>query len=450
MTNEEIPKYLRPGAALDRVVWLINATFDSTRPLWKRLLFGILLFVCVVAVAFGSWWLFAWIFVGLPQGIVTATWNGPCVPGSGIDCTRAIADARQSVLFAGGGLVALLGLYFTYRRWLLEHENTTVAIAEGKRAADRHRREGSQLEITRITDSLNLLESQDDAKRTAAISLLADYAIGATEDRNARLILDVLIAFVKRDDREGRKLVGRVLSDERLPLDPIAGQALLAVLAISSSRAMPVQLAGLTIVDFEADNSDWRYITLSNVAFSRCSLVDARFGDPELEQRKMSLVRFDNSRIAGASFANLDIDNSSFVFSGNLTPQHTLVGASFQESWVARSSFEGAAESDPSMFQDSRLADVSIRDSFTDLEAFIGSWMLRVHFTWSVESHPLCFLILGGEPRAPFGTVTASKVVGVASAKAADLSVPSWPRDSGDTPGDSRSPEPTSTDESPT
>lgn len=141
--------------------------------------------VAIAAVLSVLWWL----LVGVPQTMLTSTLGYACMPGLGIDCARAIADSRQAVPLTLGGLLGVVGVVFTYLRWRAERDSTDETIEEGKRAAERLKREGDQLEVTRITDALGLLESDDAAKRTAAISLLIDYAVTTDQHRYTRLIL---------------------------------------------------------------------------------------------------------------------------------------------------------------------------------------------------------------------------------------------------------------------
>lgn len=172
--------------------------------------------VAIAAVLSVLWWL----LVGVPQTMLTSTLGYACVPGLGIDCARAIADSRQAVPLTLGGLLGVVGVVFTYLRWRAERDSTDETIEEGKRAAERLKREGDQLEVTRITDALGLLESDDAAKRTAAISLLIDYAVTTDQHRYTRLILDVLVSFLAREEQHGYDLSGDGVTDERLPLSP--------------------------------------------------------------------------------------------------------------------------------------------------------------------------------------------------------------------------------------
>lgn len=388
---------------------------------------------------------FAGIYVGLPHLIVEGTMSGQCHSTPAFDCFRAIADARQAVLFSAGGLIAIVGLYFTYRKWRLEADNTRLAVLEDERAGDRHVREADQLELTRIMDALGLLDSADAAKRTAAISLLIDYAQTTPELRHTKLIIAVLKAIVVRDERTGRPEVDGQYSDERLSMSDNAQEALLGILAISSRRDIDVELTGITFTDLRAEGTTWTRIKLLNVSFVGCDLAGAKFHGEEAELRLLTRVRFENCRLGGADFSRTRLVEGGFHFRGERTHRESMDGSIFQGAVLKDVEIEGLMFASGQIFSGALLEKAKIERGFFMLDAFIGSRLLDVEFEYMRRSRQR-FVDTKGALHVPLGTVTVDQVVDVITLNDHDRRR----RDSGFPAGDSRTPEPTPTDESPT
>lgn len=265
--------------------------------------------------------LFSWLFVGLPQTIVTGSFGQVCVTGIGLDCARAIADARQAVLLVLGGFLGIIGIVFSYLRWRAERDNTDEAIAEGTRAKDRHVREGEQLEITRITDALSLLESGDRTKKVAAISLLTDYAIHAKEERNAKLIINVLEDYVRSNTPGVIEYGNRTPPDSPPVIEDLPALALKSLLRASSARAVRVDLSERTLIGLHAPDSVWTYANLTQTQFIDCQLSRAHFGGEEA--RYFGLV-FDDCRMSQVKFSDCTLEFVRFRASNEKEGGHTM------------------------------------------------------------------------------------------------------------------------------
>lgn len=453
----------RPTRFRDRIraVLTLPAIDDQRR--WRRAVlrtctcaWRTVVVLAVLALVFLAIWLLgAVLLVAAPHAMVDGTVGGRCETREGLDCFRAVADARQAVLLLLGGLIALVGIVFTYLRWRAERDSTDETIEEGKRASERHIREAEQLEITRITDALTLLESEDHAKRTAAISLLTDYAVRASDERHARLIADVLIAFLTKQDDDGFTSMNDSVTPERRPIDAQTSLALKAVTRISSKRDMDVELSGLTFVDLKFAGGDWTHVRLTNVTFTNCNLVRSQFGRPHprvQDGTKIASVRFINCNLAFADFANTKIQHSTFEFRGLAPAGPGLRYASFENSTLVGVTFKGAPHGGSKAFYLSVLDDVVIDESFTDLEPLIGAKLINVRFIPKTPKDPRRLILDDGSHRIPGGVVTAQRVLGIVTDrdKSAHEAASAPARDSGKTPGDSRTPEPRPTNESST
>ncbi|MBF4549444.1 pentapeptide repeat-containing protein [Pseudoclavibacter sp. VKM Ac-2888] len=441
----------------DRIRAFVTPPPIVNGPLWKRVCMRVwvrawrmmvLAVLAIAAIALG-YLLLAGLLVAAPQAIVTETIGDRCARNGPLDCTRAIADARQAVLFCVGGLIAIIGLYFTYRRWMLEHENTQIAADEGRVIEQRHRREGEQLEIGRITDALSLLDSENEAKQTAGISLLTDYALHTPETRHVQVILDVLKAFIERDHRVGWKELAGERTDERLAVSPEAAAALRGLLRASSQRRMNVELRNLTFRELEAPNTDWSYVQLYRVNFSRSNLSEARFGPAAGGH---SHVKFETTELDLADFTDARLHHVQFYLSDPLNAgwKLGLTGAKFTRARMRVVSFHGGFIMEPD-FDGASLRQVIFTDnSGVTPKAFVGADLMNVTFPEDGQNSrhglvsnrgtfPMRGLI---SPKLVTGTVDLTE------AAATDGAQPV--RDSGSPAGDSRTPEPNPTDESPT
>ncbi|MBF4459528.1 pentapeptide repeat-containing protein [Pseudoclavibacter sp. VKM Ac-2867] len=410
----------------------------------------------LAAFGIGLWWLLAWVLVGLPQAIVTDTWNGRCTASTGIDCTRAIADARQSVLLVAGGAIALVGIVFTYLRWRAERDSTDEALKEGKRAAERHSREFEQLEITRVTDALALLEAPELAKRVAAVSLLGDYALTSEDSRRSRMILDVLTVYVRqeaskrREDSEGRE------SDELSPLSTATALAIRLMARIAAARRFKAELQYLTLVELDAPGVDWSHTNLDGTTFVRSNLAGSVFGNPVFLNRSITNLKLLDSNINSANFSHVTLYSPTLEgHPGKHHLQNAMVGTDFSNS----------------TWESGTLSNLSIYGAI-----FTKAHLFGVDFGQVILHQPVWHSVMLvdcqlAEVRMPRGvnftgvqleetTLTANQIAqskgleGFTRERGRVTRIPSAPstevRDSGETPGNSRTPEPSPTDESPT
>lgn len=429
VTMETTASFLKLRALLKKPLILLDAPFDEHRTWKSRVIYGFALAASLVGSAAAAWLFLTWILVGLPQTIVTDTLGTRCLSESGIDCARAIADARQAVLFSAGGLIAIVGLYFTYRRWMLEHENTNIAAAEGRVVEERHSREGEQLEITRITDALSLLESNDRTKKVAAISLLSDYAIHASEDRHARLVLDVLLDVVKHGTLDSAQVdvPGMDATYSGLDrMDDLTRLALRGLLRASNRRGLRTDLTNRVFVGFNGQGTSWETADISRSLFIRCDLQRANFGSGG----HVYGVLFNDSQLTGATFKNCVLE---FVrFRSNSVPPRRLVS-------MDAAVFEGvtcmAVE-----FANMSATEVRFESSSLRTVTFPGTLITGVRMRG-------CAIHEVALNRAELGNlgvqiIDAEKIEGLHVGDNGNrvFVASSASRDSGETPGDSRTP----------
>lgn len=427
-----LDEYLRPhGANIERER-LINAV-----------LVGLVGVSATLAISFG---LVVWVLLGFPMTLVTWMLGEKCVSVQQLDCVRAVGDARQAVLFTAGGMIAVVGLYFTYKRWMLEHKRTALAEDEGRVIEDRHRREGEQLEIGRITDALSLLESENEAKQMAGISLLTDYAIHTPEERHVQVILDVLKAFIERDERDGWRIEDGERTDDRLAISPEAAAALRGLLRASSTRCMNVELKNLTFRELQAPGSDWRYVRLEAVNFSRSNLAGARFGAEAGEYFK---VKFETTDLTSADFTGINMRHGSFYLEDPLNPNSSaaLMGTKFDGARLQVVSFHGGYLFEVS-FAQAKLTSVTFAEGCSaSPKGFVGANLMSVSFP--VDEHDGRYALVSDRGQFQMrGHISPTLVTGYV--ELLDSGQPSGPqpaRDSGETAGDSHTPKPNPTDE---
>lgn len=426
-----------------------------------------LVVACTVlaAIALG-WALIAALLVGAPHAIVTGTLGKECVSDGQLDCFRAIADARQSVLFSAGGLIALVGILFTYLKWRAERDSADEAVHEGRRATERHLREIEQVRLSRITETLELLRSEDAEVKVAALRILGalteEYADHDDRRTYTFLILDVIVAMINR----ACATPATAAESAPDPIDPVTSYALRVLLSVTSQKHLNVTLFDLTLVKFNGSGTDWSRISLNRVSFENCDLDGCIFA-PSLTYAdtdagrgpELSSVRFVDCDLGNTTFDDSRLWNVQFHSTKPVEDVDLMESASFTNALLTDVTFLGFPW--PSMtFGGATLDGVTFAaDSPVGSGAFLGANMEYVRFGYTGQHGPLCMVDAEGTHFLPLGTVDCGLITSVALHSHASIDQGPAdgggeprhiPRDSGETAGDSRTPDPTQTDESPT
>lgn len=455
-----------PSSPRDRLRHLITVPPEQSEHAWPhiwRTLAVTLAGLVAVSLALG---LVAALLVAAPHAIATGQLGTPCVSTDTLDCTRALADARQSVLFSAGGLIAIVGLYFTYRRWMLERATTRVAVAEGVLSAERHASEKAQQRTTQLTDALSLLEHERESNRAAAVSLLTEYALNAGETGHDKLILDVLVAHIRTATQATRVTVQGQETDQLVPLRGTDHEVIVAVLKISSARRLIANLTGMVFIDLQAPNTDWTYARLDTTVFSGGNLSGARFGGRDTKLGQYRQLRFVNTNLDTSDFSGAILFGGDFEVSESYAGyRKDFANALFVDTKVVSVRFGNRVLKNPN-FDQALLHDVRFGKATLDGGSFVGSVMLEADFTEAkvvgqidVTDADITDTFFGD-------LISDGKVIGISessvvephgrvllrpSLRPATPAASSAPaRDSGQTAGDSRTPEPSPTDESPT
>lgn len=360
-----------PTTFRDRMHALVTppAVGDERRWLsaWVHIWRTLLLTVTASAAIGVGWLLVAGLLVAAPHAIVTGTLDENCVSDGRLDCFRAIADARQAVLFSVGGVIALVGIMFTYLRWRDDNTLAGEALEEGRRSAGRYAREHNQNRLDRITGALGLLESSVPAKRFAAVSLLTDYALQADEqeedeDNYARTILGVLEAYVRERDYDSYKRPNFPRTDQKMSVDEVDNLAIVNALRIAATRGLHVDFSGLTFVDLRGEATDWENVNTKNMTFIRGTLAGARFGrnaEPRIG------MRFFNTNLDETDFSGSKLTDTYFG------PEETTAGHGQY--------LPGALD-----FTDADLVKVEFRNTNLVVSKFAGSNLQEVDTPGSV------------------------------------------------------------------
>ncbi|WP_181062653.1 pentapeptide repeat-containing protein [Pseudoclavibacter sp. RFBG4] len=365
---------------------------------------------------------FPFLMVGAPHLIVEGTVGAECRSGGPLDCQRAIADARQAVLLSLGGVIAIVGLIVTVRRWQLEREANV-------RAQSAHERETSQAARGTVVDAISLLDSDSAPKRTAAVAILREHAIVPENAKDVPMILDVLAAHVRRptllskrkQTRSGRE---SVVSRPKNRFAASSTQAIKSALEISVLTGHRVDFEGVVLRGLVAPNSDWRFADIDGVRFEGGDLSDAVFSSENDPRRRLRGVEFLGTKLTRACFDNSEILDVKFglapseeASSGLPRPRilQTIQGAGFAGAFLSsvefkiglnRVKFEGATLRNVIFdgqlmrsvnFDDSKLADVRFEDLlFLGSCSFVGAELRRVS-AWRALPHQSDHFVL----RAP-------------------------------------------------
>lgn len=248
----------------------------------------------------------------LPPLLVEA--DGICTA----DRATAIAAARQTVLWALGGAIAIVGLYFTWRR-----DQVATRRAQLDRDANL---------TSRFTDAVSQLGNEKPAIRVGGVYALERIAMDS--DRDRQTILDTLAAYVQ--DHGKRK------PDAPAPVDVVAAASVIGRITQVSAPQHPTDLhqahfmeanlkganlahadlsyADLRAATFEGANlsgidaqraSGWK-LNLSHASLRGANLRGASLGSAVFDYADLSEADFTGATLPGASFTGTNLASTRF------------------------------------------------------------------------------------------------------------------------------------------
>lgn len=306
----------------------------------------------------------------LPPVLVSASLAGVSADGEALTLAEraaAITAARQVVLLAAGGLLAVITLMLTQRR---------DAVARARHEIDRDANR-----TTRYTEAVKQLGDDKAAVRFGGIYALGRIAEDSERDRGT--IIQVLVAYVREAAPHPAPIVPRSREEaQRLHTSATvqlstakAAVEVIAVLSALQSRASSVDLAGTSLrrADLASANfamgdfsgSYMRDVVLLKASLTGCGFVATDLTDAHLEGVDAGGGVFRNVLAQGASFGNAVLDGADFgeamLASANFVKAHmeeaslvgadvseavfdgaVLVGANFRGADLLNASFRGA------------------------------------------------------------------------------------------------------------
>lgn len=239
------------------------------------------------------------IAIGFPLGLfilavgLLPEWWVTQMPGDPADRVAAVGGVRQTILFLGGGSIALLGVYFSHKRHQIDKR--TTQLLQDSNYTDRY------------TEAITQLGSESLTIRLGGVYALERVAKDSRGDRET--VQDVLAAFIRSDaSRATAQLayLDRDPSDDEefeLPLDVAAAMTVLSRRPETRSSDRPrIDLSGTRLNGFSFPGA-----SLQDVQFSNASLVDVQLSNADLEG-----VNLDNAELAHASMPGTNFRRANF------------------------------------------------------------------------------------------------------------------------------------------
>lgn len=270
-------------------------------PWWQSLTSGPALLIYLVLGA-GVIVVAVWL---IPQWLVSADAVGPSSvePLTTAERVEAIITTRQLMLFAAGGLLAVVGIIFTWRR-----DRTSRALAELERDANF---------TTRYTEAI----AQVGNEGSLAIRLGGIYAlerIALDSDRDRTTILEVLAAFLRV---QGPPPPDSDLDEglfQPVVADVAAAARVLARITQLSSIRFPVNLAGAYLVGAKLmgarlSAADLSGANLTGADLSFANLTGARMVRTNFAEASMLRVDMTGAFLPAANFAGAQLKQSNLM-----------------------------------------------------------------------------------------------------------------------------------------
>lgn len=250
----------------------------------------------------------------LPVAIVD--WDAIATGATASERLAAIATARQALLWAAGGLLAILTITLTWRR-----------DATARLSAERERDENY---TGRYTTAIAELGDDKLAVRLGGIYALERIAADSTRDRQT--ILDVLVAYIVDSSPLVSGSVGDVASDVSAAvrvvgritrLSPPDRPIYLGFLRLDASELPGANLEGVTLHQTTLCRSEMSGVNLRKAwmhgtDFGGATLKDSDMAGASLYHAKLMGADLRNVNLAGARLEGADLFNANLE-GANLT-----------------------------------------------------------------------------------------------------------------------------------
>jgi uncharacterized protein YjbI with pentapeptide repeats len=296
--------------------------------------------------------------------------------------TAAITAARQALLLAAGGVLAVLTLALTQSR-----DAVTRARHEIDRDANR---------TTRYTEAVKQLGDDKAAVRFGGIYALG--RIGEDSDRDRRTIVQVLQAYIaeaapyvpREPQRQRRRFVPRFRAARQVEPSvsgPRSAEALQASTAKAAAEVLG-RLSRLLVgdglrIDLQGTSlrgANLEKASMSHALFSRADLSVVDFCDATLDKAVLSRANLSHARFRGvhaqaANFVRVRAHKTDFS-------RAHLQGADLNTAWFKDCDFTSAnlkdavladAQLDGSSFTDANLQGADLRGATTTGTSFVGA-----------------------------------------------------------------------------
>ncbi|WP_166791037.1 pentapeptide repeat-containing protein [Cryobacterium glucosi] len=295
---------------------LMKSAKDAFADHWRivLILVGLLAFVAAVAYVPERW-------VDQSSGLAIA------------DRITAVAGVRQSVVFMGGGLLALVGIYYTHQRSIVE------------RATNRLQQDSNYTD--RYTAAITQLGSDNLTIRLGGVYALERIARDSTGDRET--VEDVLAAFVRMDAPRAAKEL-EVNDPQVLFSAPVD---ILAAATVLSRRDVKLQIGD-------------RQIDLSGAQLGSVEMVNATsLNDVSLSGANLHRALLMSAYMSGANLFDTNLRSANLV-EANLTTSW-LLGTHLENANLRDANLSGAhlygAYLDGASLQGAILTDAQLNQS---------------------------------------------------------------------------------------
>lgn len=222
-------------------------------------------------------------------------------PADRLLAAEAVRATRQALLWTAGGIIAVITLWFTWRR-------------------DQANREKLQLDrdanyTTRYTEAISQLGSDQLAIRIGGVYALERIAKDSQRDHD--VVIQVLAAYIRRDSMKRDVNGGAHRWSSVLEWTKTRGEDVSAAITVVSNLAKDariyVDLRGVDLREMDLSSMDLRHTKLMFADLSGSDLSDADLSGVPLDRAKLHDVRLTRAKLFATSMVGVDATHATFV-----------------------------------------------------------------------------------------------------------------------------------------
>lgn len=236
-------------------------------------------------------------------------------------------DYRTSLIQIGGGIVVVLGLYFTFRR-IKAHENQVLQLQKQIQVQE----EGQITE--RFTRAIEHLGSDNIAIRLGGIYALERIAKDSFKDHWT--VMEILTTFIKEKSPMLEYDIDENITSDPSYSKPISQdiQAIVNVLCRRSwipnekknelkldlshcnldlAKFFNADLEFCSFLDSSLRFTKWSNVNLNHTAFHNCNVSDANFYNVSIQGSSISEVDFSSCLFSIVNFTNSSLVKLDFI-----------------------------------------------------------------------------------------------------------------------------------------